>query len=83
MKSEKEIKKALEAHEFFADKGENQYFENYKNLLIWVLEGEPRYSVAELEKIVNNFGSGFEIKQNTFAFLDFLKDSKRVQEALK
>jgi len=53
MRSEKEIRKVLEAHSFYADKGDIQYFRNYKALLEWVLEGEPRYSIAELEKIIN------------------------------
>lgn len=50
----------------------------------WVIEGEPRYSVAELEKIIKwiqNNAKVFPIRFDEFIY--FLKDQKKVQEILK
>ena len=45
-------------------------------------ECEPRYSVVELEKIASNLGSGLGIHQGVWELIEFLKDKKKVQEAL-
>lgn len=44
----------------------------------WILEGEPRYSVVELEKIEEAW-DGYDADD----FVKFLYDTKKVQEALK
>ncbi len=50
------------------------------------LEGEPRYSVAELEKIVKiktEDDTEFREWNGVFRFFEFLKDKKRVEAILK
>ncbi len=53
-------------------------------LLEWVLEGKPCYSVVELEKIINwcveNEGFGPPMED---WILEILKDKKRVEKILK
>ena len=68
------------------------------NVFAWVLEGEPRYSVLELKKIFSflcdSKPNDPKLSSDATAwvhmhdwdtpnFLDFLKDSKKVQEILK
>lgn len=77
MKSEKEIKEFLEDSEL-------DYWQDKRVICKWILEGEPRYSVAELEKIWEFFerdrmdgSTATEIVG--LAFLKFLKDKKKVK----
>lgn len=55
----------------------------------WVLEGEPRYSVKELEKLCEHWANDTALSLDTedrlgvISFLELLKDSKKVQEVLK
>lgn len=50
----------------------------------WVLEGEPRYSVVEVEKIIKKtWGKYADARMFLDGLTDLLKDKKRVQEALK
>ena len=60
--------------------------------LDWVLEGEPRYSVAELKKILKHMVESWWFSKNGYTvtheeavekFIIFLKDRKRVEEILK
>ena len=92
MRSEKEIRIYFEKLRNLP--AENAIAFSIKKLqlkdLEWVLEGEPRFSVAELEKLVkkdpNYFhecNCGEEVGDFLDNFLDFLKDSKKVKEALK
>ena len=70
--------------------GELNYIDRLNSILYkleWVLEGEPRYSVAELEKISEALWKEFLSKgicePTSRAFIKRLKDTKKVQEALK
>ena len=84
LRSEKEIKERRNdyksSHESSArhpaDKGRMM-------LLDWVLEGEPRYSVAELKKIKDYItGEKMQVPR-AWELTDFLKDKKKAQEVLK
>jgi len=66
MRSEKEIKSKIKEistiNENFAVEKESQdNFNKFKQLLEWTLEGPPRYSIEDLEKILKEFYK--EIKQ--------------------
>jgi len=82
MKSEKEIKEIIGRKQFWVNEKALK-----KKLIEEILEGKPRYSVAELEKILNSkewmHSWDFGYIDNSTNFIEFLKDSKRVQEALK
>jgi len=75
VRSEKEIKEEIE--KYGSAEG------NVKDLYGWVLEGKPRYSVAEIEKIikwcVENEGFGPPMED---WILEVFKDSKEVEEIL-
>jgi len=89
VRSEKEIKEEIE--KYGSAEG------NVKDLYGWVLEGKPRYSVAELEKIIGWYQKAsqdekleadlgdvddYEDTQSIEAFVKFLKDKKKVEEIL-
>ena len=49
-----------------------------------ILEGEPRYSVAELEKIIDYWDCCKDIREfiDVDSLIELLKDKKKVQEIL-
>ena len=97
MRSEKEVKEKIELKEklrkvFGKDKDPTDY---EMSIFKWMLEGEPRYSVSELEKILkyllDSQKTSFEdykkiFKGNVYEYpsclLKFLKDKKRLEEIL-
>ena len=96
MRSEKEIKNKIENREEVRKAfGKYELPTDYElSILKWVLEGEPRYSIAELEKAWEYLREKITYEEYTKifpkieydhieGFIDFLKDSKKVQEALK
>ena len=78
MRSEKEIREIIERKKFWVNE------EALKRKLIEeILGGEPRYSVAELEKIFPKAIINIMDRSSVLAFFDFLKDSKKVKKVLK
>ena len=77
MRSEKEIKDRIKIAQHSIE----------KPALKWTLEGQPRYSVAELYKICedkrvpirNKFGNYF----TSHDLVELLKDKKKVEKLLK
>jgi len=90
MRSEKEIKKVnffevgLTCSPYSSDSREELSESKIKN---WLLEGEPRYSVEELEKIMrfydrNEVDDAPEEVWN-INFIQFIKDQNKVKEILE
>ena len=86
MRSEKEIKERLKLHK--ENQGNNPLADlsliGKEGELEWVLEGESRYSVSEIEKIINwcvkNEGFGPPMEE---WILETIKDKKKMQEILQ
>lgn len=77
MKSEKEIKEEIEKVGW----SEN----TIEATLNWVLSGEPRYSVAELEKLTIAYIDE-AIEKKYFGFADFfiwIQDAKKIKQILE
>jgi len=87
LRSEKEIKEKIKKDLTgkLTESGDIQ-----RMVLDWVLEGEPRYSVAELEKIIESDAfTAFSMKEaadycstEPRLVTKFLKDPKKVEEIL-
>ena len=82
MRSEEEIKEEDFWDYMETDYDRNVDYLNSKKLKSWLLYGEPRYSIAELEKIVKGMSKA-NLDADVDYFVEQLKDTKKVQEILK
>jgi len=53
-----------------------------ERLILWVLEGEPRYSVAELEKIIHKMMEDDDQWFNGYKLINLIKDKKKMDVIL-
>ncbi len=86
MRSEKEIKKEIRIHsQLYEEKlWSEPPSEVWDKALKFVLEGEPRYSLAELDRLYLYLGGEHPDKLTSHGeFRALLKDNKKVQEILK
>lgn len=80
MRSEKEIMKK-ELTDFLEAGDRTTELTPVSKAFGWVLEGEPRYSVAELEKIIESDPMPDILEAK--GLISILKNKEKVQEVLK